>query len=71
MPYVLNADRAADEVLLDVLARRDRGQSASAIAAALGKTRNAVLKIIKRIRDDDIAHDPTAAAYWRNQGDDQ
>ena len=69
MAYIRKQTRAEDEEALDILRRRDRGESAAKIAAALGKTRNAVLKTWARIREDDIAHDPTAAAYWHPNGD--
>jgi hypothetical protein len=69
MTYVLNQTRADDEVLLDILRRRDRGESAAEIGRVYGKTRNATLKTWARIREDDIAHDPEAAAYWHPNGD--
>jgi hypothetical protein len=68
MAYVLNQTRADDEVVLDILRRRDRGESAAKIAAATGKTRNAIIQMWARIRKDDMAHDPEAASYWRTKG---
>ncbi len=69
MTYVLNTTRADDEVLLDMLRRRDRGESAAEIGRVYGKTRNAIIHQWGRIRKDDIAHDPAAAAYWHPNGD--
>jgi len=69
MTYVLNQTRADDEVVLDILRRRDRGDSAAEIARVHGKTKNTVIHLWGRIRRDDIAHDPEAAAYWHPNGD--
>jgi hypothetical protein len=65
MAYVLNKTRADDEQTLDMLRRRDLGQSVAAIGRAHGLSKTAVAHRISRIRADDMAHDPEAAAYWR------
>jgi len=61
--------RADDEAALDILRRRDAGQRTAVIGRAFGKTPRAVLDLCTRIRKDDIAHDPEAAAYWHPNGD--
>ena len=60
--------RADDERILAVVDWHVKGYRSAAIAAALGLHRNAVTKIIARIREADIAYDPEAAAYWRSKG---
>jgi DNA-binding CsgD family transcriptional regulator len=68
MAYVLNKTRVDDEADLDILRRRDLGQTTAEIAASAGVKRAAIKNKIARIREDDIAHDPEATAYWRTKG---
>jgi len=68
MAYVLNKTRVDDEADLDILRRRDLGQTTAEIAASAGVKRAAIKNKIARIREDDIAHDPEAAVYWRTKG---
>lgn len=60
--------RADDERTLLILADFARGRPPAEIGPRLGMTRQAVAKIITRIREADIAYDPEAAAYWQSRG---